>query len=233
MAGIRDIPAIGGLLYRLKRRILPRRFYGSRQYWEDRYAGGGNSGDGSYEELAAFKAGVLNEFVHRNGIRSVIEFGCGDGNQLALADYPAYIGFDVSETALELCRARFAGRSSLSFCPLEEYRGERADLVLSLDVIYHLVEDQVFERHMELLFAASLRYVIIYSSNTAENPSELEPHVRQRRFTDWIEVNRPKWRLLRRIPNRLPFDPESGRGSLADFYIYGKAGERQAAGDQD
>ncbi len=223
MIGIRDIQAIGGLLRRIRRRILPRRFHGSQRYWEERYASGGNSGGGSYDELASFKAGVLNEFVRANGIRSVIEFGCGDGNQLALADYPSYIGFDVSETALEVCRDRFAGRSNRVFRLLEDYRGERADLVLSLDVIYHLVEDPVFVKHMELLFAASERYVAIYSSNTEENPPELEPHVRQRRFTDWIGANRPDWRLVHRIPNRFPFDPQTGRGSLADFYIFGKA----------
>lgn len=220
MGGIRDIPVIGSLLHRVKRRFFRRRFNGSRRYWEDRYARGGDSGAGSYKELARFKAEILNAFVRDNGTRRVIEFGCGDGNQLALADYPAYTGFDVSDTAIALCRARFAGRGDLSFRPLGEYDGERADLALSLDVIYHLVEDPVFERHMTLLFESAERHVIIYSSNTDENPPGIEPHVRQRRFTDWIDTHMPGWRLVRRIPNRFPFDPGSGRGSLADFYIY-------------
>ena len=43
-------------------------------------------------ELAKFKARVMNDFVRENGIRSVIELGCGDGMQLALADYPRYLG---------------------------------------------------------------------------------------------------------------------------------------------
>lgn len=37
-----------------------------------------------------------NDFVRARGIDSVIEFGCGDGAQLALAEYPAYGGIDVS-----------------------------------------------------------------------------------------------------------------------------------------
>ena len=48
------------------------------------------------ERLAAFKAEVPNDFVRARGIDSVIEFGCGDGAQLALAEYPAYVGIDVS-----------------------------------------------------------------------------------------------------------------------------------------
>ena len=38
-------------------------FTDSRSYWERRYAKGGDSGPGSYEELASFKATILNDFV--------------------------------------------------------------------------------------------------------------------------------------------------------------------------
>ena len=74
-------------------------FRHSAQYWDDRYRLAGNSGAGSYGRLADFKANVLNEFVAREKIASVVEFGCGDGNQLSLSRYPRYTGFDVSEHA--------------------------------------------------------------------------------------------------------------------------------------
>ena len=38
----------------------------------------------------------------------MVEFGCGDGNQLSLAQYPRYVGLDVSRTAIGLCQRRFA-----------------------------------------------------------------------------------------------------------------------------
>ena len=53
-------------------------------YWENRYKNNGNSGAGSYGRLAEFKADVINNFIAENKITSVIEFGCGDGNQLSL-----------------------------------------------------------------------------------------------------------------------------------------------------
>ncbi|TAT59972.1 hypothetical protein EGM92_29840 [Enterobacter cloacae] len=34
----------------------------------------------------------------------MMEFGCGDGNQLSLADYPRYTGFDISDHAIQLYR---------------------------------------------------------------------------------------------------------------------------------
>ena len=79
----------------------------SKDYWEERYANGGNSGPGSYNHLAKFKAFVINDFVKKNNISTVIEWGSGDCNQLTLANYKNYIGFDVSQTAVKICQNKF------------------------------------------------------------------------------------------------------------------------------
>ena len=50
---------------------------------------GGNSGAGSYNKIAIFKAKIMNQFVLENNIQHVIEFGFGDGAQLERAKYPA------------------------------------------------------------------------------------------------------------------------------------------------
>ncbi|MCL2283845.1 MAG: glycosyltransferase family 92 protein [Fibromonadales bacterium] len=65
--------------------------FDSGKYWEERYANGGNSGDGSYNCLAQFKAEILNDFVKEHSVNSAIEFGCGDGSQLSLVKYPKYL----------------------------------------------------------------------------------------------------------------------------------------------
>lgn len=97
------MPVVGGALVRGLAVIRVRRFRGSEGYWEERYAGGGTSGSGSYGHLAAFKAEVLNRIVADRGAASVLELGCGDGSQLALASYPTYVGLDVAPTAVRLC----------------------------------------------------------------------------------------------------------------------------------
>ena len=76
----------------------------SRDYWEHRYKIGGNSGVGSYNNLADFKAKVINNFIINKNIKTVIEWGSGDCNQLALANYKNYIGYDVSKTAIDICK---------------------------------------------------------------------------------------------------------------------------------
>ena len=198
-----------------------KKFEGSQNYWENRYLANKNSGSGSYGRLAQFKAEVLNDFVKKQHIESVIELGCGDGHQLSLANYPNYVGFDVSNKAIELCQKAFKGDKTKSFFNSLDstYNDLKADLVLSLDVIYHLIEDDVFHDYMTRLFKMSNRYVIIYSSNYNEH---LTAHVKCRKFTDWIETHQyNEWELLTFIKNRYPFKKENpNHTSMADFYIY-------------
>jgi SAM-dependent methyltransferase len=220
---ISRIPVIGPAARNVYRRWFhpPKPFHGSEDYWVNRYRDGGNSGAGSYNCLAEFKAEILNDFVASHDIRDVIEFGCGDGNQLTLAKYPSYLGLDVSPHAVEGCARRFAGDASKSFMLVHDYAGQTAQLALSLDVIYHLTEDAVYETYMETLFAAARDYVVIYSSDKDEAQPQTA-HVRHRQFSRWVRANAPGWRLLGHIPNRHPYTGDNDTGSLADFYIYGR-----------
>jgi hypothetical protein len=202
-----------------------RAFTDSPDYWEHRYQRGGNSGAGSYGRLAQFKAEVLNGLIREHRIQSAIEFGCGDGNQLSLLEVPAYIGLDVSRTILEQCIDRFrsdASRSFFLFEPrafLDRRRLFSADLSMSIDVIYHLVEDEIFHAYMQALCHAADRFVVIYSSN--EEQGQTAAHVRHRCFTDWIAKHAPGWALKQKIDNRYPFDPRSpDETSDAGFYLY-------------
>ena len=203
--------------------IKPKPFPGSSKYWEERYAFGDNSGVASYGKFASFKSEIVNNFVTSQDVTSVIEFGCGDGNQLELANYPRYIGLDVSETVILLCKQKFASHANKAFKLVREYEGEIADLSLSLDVIYHLVEDEVYEKYMRTLFKAARRYVIIYSSNFDSNSDYKGTHVRHRKFTRWIQHNVNGWKMIDHIPNRYPYKGDYKTGSSADFFIYKKA----------
>ena len=225
---IKQIPILRGVAKRIYRRLLARRrnpepFPGSAAYWEKRYSAGGNSGVGSYALFAEFKADVLNGFVATHHVQTVIDFGCGDGNQLSLAKYPAYLGFDVSSTAISQCQELYKSDTHMSFRLISEYNGENADLALSLDVIYHLVEDNVFEHYMRTLFEASNRYVIIYASDSDDNRGYEGTHVKHRKFTRWIKENLPNWNLVKHLGNRYPYRGDYRKGSFAEFFIYEKA----------
>jgi hypothetical protein len=223
---LKNVPLLGKrikrLYWRLKEKKVVEIFPGSEKYWESRYAGGGNSGVGSYGKFAEFKAEVINQFVDRNKIDSVIEYGCGDGNQLTSMNYPNYLGFDVSETAIHKCKELFKMDGHKSFKLMDEYDNERASLTLSLDVIYHLVEEGVFETYMKRLFGSSDHYVIIYSSDTDNNAGYEGSYIKHRQFTSWVEEHSSGWKLIRVVPNRYPYKGDYREGSFADFYIYEK-----------
>lgn len=225
---IRRLPLLGPTLARAARAVRARTFPGSAQYWERHYADGGNSGDGSSGRLARAKAEVLNEFVSNNGIQSVIEFGCGDGQQLAMARYPTYLGLDVSSTVLRRTSALFTADRTKSFMHydptgfVDTTGWLTADLALSLDVIYHLVEDETYETHLRHVFAASRRFVILYTSD-ADSLTILErmaPQVRHRPVVRDIEQRFTEWELDERITNQYPYKGTETDTSFADFFVY-------------
>lgn len=193
----------------------------SFKYWQIRYLKGGTSGSGSYGLLAKFKTDTINHFLLNHDVFNVVEFGCGDGNQISAINYPSYLGLDVSHAAIHLCKRRFQTDKTKAFMKIKanEKYNFKADLVVSLDVIFHLVEDDIFEFYMQNLFDSSLKYVIIYSSNFSK---KIAPHVLSRNFTQWIELNMAdEFKLIRFLPNKYPYDqklPDST--SISDFYIY-------------
>jgi hypothetical protein len=192
--------------------------FNSKEYWEERYSGGGDSGAGSYGKMADFKAEIINNFIAENNISSAIEFGCGDGNQLEKFNMESYIGLDVSKTAIDQCLESFEGDEQKSFFLYDpEYSRDnhgifQADLALSLEVIFHLTEDDLFEKYMFDLFDSAKEYVIIFSSNKDSNNGP--PHVKHRNFTQFIDENLPRWSLKQKIENRYPEE------SFSSFYIY-------------
>lgn len=217
-------PVVGPWVSAVHRALAPPpAFESSDEYWKTRYRKNGNSGAGSYGRLARFKADVLNEFVKAHSVGSVIEWGCGDGNQLGLAAYPSYVGVDISPDALALCRREFAADTTKRFMlyPDAVSAGAQAELALSLDVIYHLVEDATYDSYMRALTASGVRFIGIYSSDE-DKPGHV-PHVRHRSFSTWLATHAPQWKLCQATVNRYPFDPaDPGETSWADFRFFGR-----------
>lgn len=191
--------------------------FSSAKYWQSRYERGGTSGIGSYGKLAEFKAEVINDFIKRHKIKSVLDLGCGDGNQASLLDVDRYLGLDVSEEAIDICVRKFNGDFSRKFALYQLPFIYSVDMSMSLDVIFHLVEDGVYKQYMKDLFRCSRRFVCVYSSNTNTQVERQGEHMKQRRFTDDVD---DRWKLIEKVPNKYPYNPTDGSGSLADFYFF-------------
>lgn len=203
------------------KKIYDKITFSSKKYWEKRYHTGGNSGSGSYNSIASFKAEVINDFINTHSIDTLVDLGCGDGNQVKYLKINNYIGLDVSKTAIKLCTKMYEKDSSKNFYIFEQLKYDQIikdfepELTLSLDVIYHLIENAVFETYIQNLFYGSTKFVIIFSTNFDEYTETI--HHRNREFTNYVNKNILGWKLLKIIEN-----PFKGVDSAADFYIYEK-----------
>lgn len=148
-----------------------------KQYWEVTYSNNGNSGAGSYGILAEFKAHVVSDFVPDYPNINVIEFGCGDGHQLSLMHYRKYLGLDVSKTAIATCASLFDSDSSKSFLVYDpkHFQGRlRADLVVCLDVLYHITDEEDFVKTLDDIFSCRSPRIALYTRLPDAVPSNVE-----------------------------------------------------------
>lgn len=202
--------------YRLAGRV---RFRGSESYWEQRYAAGGDSGAGSYGAQAQWKADIVNGWVKAHDVSSVVDLGCGDGNQLGLADYPRYLGLDVSPSAIARCVRLFRDDPTKSFVAYDPKAFHdnagwlRGDLALSMEVLFHLVEQEIFEAYLADLFASAERYVVICARD-GEHPGG--PHERYRAFSPWIAAHAPEWELVEQAT------PPAEVHLVSDLFLYAR-----------
>lgn len=198
---------VRGRLGQVVDRVLWRTTGSSSRFWDAHYRLGGTSGPGSHGELRAYKAGYINAFIQRQDISSVIEFGCGDGEQLSSYIDVDYVGLDVSEVALRRAMDRFVGDSGKSFFIYEPalYRDNhglfRCELALSIDVIFHLVENEIYSKYLSDLFSSSTRWVIVYTSNEEQLVTDV-PYTRHRHFIDDVE-RLGSWQLVHAEENPL------------------------------
>lgn len=181
-----------------------------KDYWDKRYAKGETSGIGSYGANAKYKISFLNDFIKEHRIKSVLDFGCGDGNQiLNLCNVP-YVGMDISIYAVNRCRDLFVEDENKDFTlynPDAYSNLYFSDMSMSLDVIYHLVDDNVYQKYIQHLFESAERYVIIYSSNYH---TDGRSHVKHREFTK--DIDKTKWKQIFHEPNP--------NGNEAEFYVF-------------
>ena len=195
--------------------------FSSLAYWKNRYAKGQNSGSGSYGEVAEFKARVLNDYIREHSVSRCIEFGCGDGNQLGLLSISSYLGLDVAPDAVKLCIEKYRNDASKSFVLYDpKYFVNnsfiKADLTISMDVILHLIEDEIYVDYMRALFSASTKNVAIFTTATDVQPSKMAPHNKFRDHRPWVREFAPNFKEINSVlaPSELGYPEGTG------FYFY-------------
>ncbi len=179
-------------LFLLCSNIASIKSFDGKQWWESWYAQKGISGPGSRGVLAQFKADVINSFIEEHSIKSAVEFGCGDGFNLQLINYKTYLGLDVSKTILKQCITMFKDDSTKSFMlydPLvfKNNTLHDVDLVVCLDVLYHVIDEDEYKKVLDDIFSFSAPYVILYTSLENKGNSPLSPEIKHRDVMPYLQ----------------------------------------------
>lgn len=147
-------------------------------YWDQRYANGGNSGAGSYGEAMLQKVDWLSRLTR---IETIVEIGCGDfnfGRELTSRFRHAhYTGFDISRVIVERNRERYESHR-IHFAVAGESIPP-ADLLLCVDVLFHVMDPDEQARLLARLAAAKWRYL---GMSAYEYDGLKSRHVNIRRF---------------------------------------------------
>jgi len=184
-----------------------------KKYWEDRYHKGGNSGSGSYNNAAILKSNYINSIIKKYNIKTINDFGHGDGNQLSyLKGYDQYYGYDISMTTRKKCKDKFKSYQNITFVNDINDLVD-VDLNMSLDVLYHIIDKNDFYQYLNRLFIKS-KYVLIYGVD--KNMGDINTHFYARPFLGYIQEQFKNYELL---------DIHDGIHNDVKFYFFKKTGE--------
>jgi hypothetical protein len=148
----------------------------SAEYWNNRYASGGDSGYGSYDEQLEKKLNWITPLEYK----TITEVGCGDFNfgLHLLARHPSrYLGLDISDVIIKKNQEKYDG---IPFA-LMRHEVPTGELILCVDVLFHILDDKDYARTLIMLKNAWTKYLVItaYEYDQVEG---LYPHVKIRKF---------------------------------------------------
>ncbi len=130
----------------------------SANYWNQRYSQGGSSGYGSYGEQLEKKLNWITPLDYN----SITEIGCGDfnfGKNLLKRHPTGYVGYDVAPAIIEANTFLFPDRE---FHVLDDkVLVPSADLVLCVDVLFHVLEDEEYEKLLDRLELLWTKYLVV------------------------------------------------------------------------
>lgn len=162
------------------------------EYWEGRYKKGLSSGNGSCVASVKKKVELL---AGLDKIDSIVEIGAGDFNfgrhLMDRFNTARYFGYDISETIVKrnnhlygLSRVQFF-KSTAPYFPM-------ADLLLCVDVLFHIIDDDDYVEMLQILKDADCRFMAVTAYEYDAPSSE---HVRIRKF-DPLQFGEP---ILREV----------------------------------
>jgi len=130
-------------------------------YWDERYNSGGTSGCGSIGELRCWKWDTIKQ--HVNPLSEVIDVGCGDLSFWDGKTLPdRYVGLDSSGIIIE--RNKITHPNNIFFrVASSEPLGIVAPVVFCFDMLFHIMDGDIYWKTIANLCSMSSEYIFIYT----------------------------------------------------------------------
>lgn len=149
-------------------------------YWENRYQEGGTSGEGSIGDKREWKWKIISQYC--SSINHVIDVGCGDNCFWEGKDCEHYTGIDISSTIIERNKQK-RPKWNYIICPAEENLNISAPIVFCFDVLFHILDDEKYEKILRNLASYTEDKLFIYTwINNPFNNNETKKYVRKNYF---------------------------------------------------
>jgi len=132
----------------------------TKNYWEDHYSSGGISGQGSIGDCRKWKWDTIFSYVEK--IDKVIDVGCGDLSFWDGETCKSYTGIDISPTIIN---KNMKARPDWNFICSDASISHpvHAPVVFCLDILFHILDDQVYLSILENLARYSDEWIFIYT----------------------------------------------------------------------
>jgi SAM-dependent methyltransferase len=208
--------------------------FSAARYWDDRHrsssplAAGGDKGlsDPENAEFYALRLGAVLRLIHRvHGAKRplrMLDAGCGNGQLTGpLSGFGhAVLGVDASPAAIRLARELWP-RAEFQEASLERLSlGRLFDVVLAVDVLFHIVDDTTWQAALSRLTAhCKSDGVVIISDTWLDRRFELGNYIVHRAKADYDRVLEPLGWLLGNI------DPYGYTGNPNGFGVIQRAPE--------
>lgn len=149
-----------------------RTMYEPRSYWNKRYQAGGTSGNGSIGPERLEKWDIINQYVNISTLR-VLDIACGDLSFWEGQTMPEdYIGADISDEIIRKNKQRYPNKTFIRSNG-QDVENFPVDVVLCLDVLFHLKNADFFEM-LERLNTQKAKWLFTSNINELANP---DPHM--------------------------------------------------------
>lgn len=136
-------------------------------YWKN------GSGPGSLPSITLTYRKLVEEFIIKNNIKSVLDYGCGDyqfSKLIPWADLDVnYLGVDVVKHIIDQNQEKYSNET-INFQTLDSFEWKTFDLILCKDVLQHLPNKEIHKLLNKMTSRAT--YIMITNDLDILNPNK-------------------------------------------------------------